>query len=212
MIRGEDNDDGNNKLASNNDDMQDQILENKAFSPKQTYDQSFQTAVQNNEIPITQYNDNDNEDDAADSETATIEAPPLEIDEIVKLKLNFSNLCQVFQQSLAHIQSIKGQEIVVAIGFTGSGKSTLLSALIDGAKSLQGTKNEKNKLLIDTKNDSSTFKIGHKVAKSETFLPTAAVDPNHDQPLFYVDIAGQDDNRSELIDILNGLITKTIFK
>lgn len=101
---------------------------------------------------------------------------------------------------------------MVAIGSTGSGKSTLLSALVDGPESLEWTKIEgQKKFVFQHKVANPVFKIGHSAAKSETFFPNAGPDPENED-IYYVDIAGQDDNRGDLIELINGFITRTIFR
>lgn len=47
--------------------------------------------------------------------------------------------------------------------------------------------------------------------QSETFLPTIGQDSERRSGLLFVDIAGQDDRRGNLIEILNNFITKTLF-
>ena len=54
------------------------------------------------------------------------------------------------------------------------------------------------------------FKIGHSVAKSETFIPHFYYDK--DASLLFTDIAGLNDSSGDLVDIINRLITKCIFK
>lgn len=80
--------------------------------------------------------------------------------------------------------------MVVAIGNTGSGKSTMLSSIIYGTDALHETVVEqvltrkkrkgreyvyeqytKKKKVIDQKNVTGDFKIGHSLASSETFMP-----------------------------------------
>lgn len=126
------------------------------------------------------------------------------------MKLSLNNLTKVYEEVTNRLVDIKDKDICVVIGFTGSGKSTLLSALVDGPQSLVNHRVKKKFVINHRSEESSTFKIGHNAAKSETFLPRVGQDPQH-KDLYYVDIAGQDDNRGDLIEIMNSFIANTVF-
>lgn len=53
------------------------------------------------------------------------------------------------------------------------------------------------------------MKIGHAKAKSETFLPTWRFDES--EKILYLDVAGRNDTRGDICDIINFLLIKKIF-
>ena len=55
----------------------------------------------------------------------------------------------------------------------------------------------------------TTFKIGHSMINSETFLPNFKKDEKND--LFYGDIAGLQDTSGVLVDFINSFMVKKIF-
>lgn len=124
-------------------------------------------------------------------------------------ELTLANVCTITHRAIQMLEEQSDKDIVVAIGDTGSGKSTLLTALVYGTDDLQEEKVNK-KTVISSKTERTDFKIGHSVARSETFIPHFYFDS--DAKLLYTDIAGLNDSSGDLVDIINRLITKSIFK
>ena len=68
---------------------------------------------------------------------------------------------------------------------------------------------KKKKLVLATKDDKMTLKIGHSASQSETFLPHFVVKQSTDE--IWADIAGFNDTNGEMIETINCLINKIIF-
>lgn len=64
--------------------------------------------------------------------------------------------------------------------------------------------------VIECKVPDNIFKIGHSVAKSETFVPNSYYDAKMN--LMLTDVPGLNDTDGVLIEIINNLMIKHIFK
>jgi hypothetical protein len=84
-----------------------------------------------------------------------------------------------------------------------------LTALVFGVDELKEETINKKKV-ISAKTERTEFKIGHNIARSETFIPHFYYDS--DAKIVFTDIAGLNDSSGDLVDIINRLITKCIFK
>jgi len=135
--------------------------------------------------------------------------PVIDKDQVMESDLTLANVCAITYRAIKLLEEHEGRNVVVAIGDTGSGKSTLLTALVYGADELKEDKVNK-KPVISAKTERTEFKIGHSVARSETFMPHFYHDS--DSGLVFTDIAGLNDSSGDLVDIINRLITKSIFK
>lgn len=97
----------------------------------------------------------------------------------------------------------------------------MLSALVYGPNTLKkvqisdkytdkkGVEREKKTWVIDQKNQSKEFKIGHSQSISETFLPHFYKDKKEN--ILYCDIAGLQDTGGQLIALVNSFVGKFIF-
>ena len=138
-------------------------------------------------------------------------------------------LTKAFQQ----FEAAENADIVLAIGNTGCGKSTMLSSLVDGPSSLQikTIKEEldvldnpestdmkskqmqrrttvKSRTIIEKREVSNYFQIGHSQSQSETFYPTFQFEKSSD--LLFIDIAGLNDTGGTQIELINRLMLKNI--
>ena len=61
-------------------------------------------------------------------------------------------------------------------------------------------------MVVITDIEENQFRIGHSIAKSETFLPHYMYDK--DLKMICIDVAGFHDTRGDLIDLVNCLIMR----
>lgn len=120
-------------------------------------------------------------------------------------------------------ERIKDRSLILCFGLTGCGKSTLLNALLYGSESLEMTTHEEEMTLpngqkkvhkrqvIDVRQGTEGFTIGHSRVTSETFIPKFIDDTDQNQSYIWVDIAGFDDTNGALIEYINTFIDKKIF-
>ena len=115
------------------------------------------------------------------------------------------------------------RSIVLTIGNTGSGKSTLLQALVRGAQAMEertlkntitlrnGKQRTQYVNVIDVKEmfRGEALKIGHSRNQSETFVPTFI--HCSASGITFTDVAGQNDTRGEMMEIINLLLIKRVF-
>jgi energy-coupling factor transporter ATP-binding protein EcfA2 len=113
-------------------------------------------------------------------------------------------------------------DVTLTIGNTGSGKSTLLQYLIRSPSAMElrvltetrivrGRRLTQTLKVIDVieKFRNVLFNIGHSNRKSETFMPNFHFDPI--AKMTFADLAGQNDTRGELMEIINLLLIKRVF-
>ena len=121
------------------------------------------------------------------------------------------------------LKKIEGKNLIICFGTTGSGKSTMLNSLIYGADALEltnikdeivlknGTKRESNRRVIELKDKTKGFKIGHSRITSQTFIPQFLDDPDPSKNLVWADVAGFTDSSGDLIEFINQFINKKLF-
>lgn len=129
-------------------------------------------------------------------------------------------IVSILKAALIDLEKIEDKDIILVLGNTGCGKSTMLNSLLLGSDCLEETKimteimigekvKKRKKLVIATKDDKMTLKIGHSANQSETFFPHFVVKQSTDE--VWADIAGFNDTNGEMIETINCLINKIIF-
>jgi hypothetical protein len=135
---------------------------------------------------------------------------------ILQQRCNLHNIAKNLQRLFQVLRVVDRKDVILALGNTGCGKSTLLNSLLFGPDSLElrtisekmASGREAKKVVIEQKQTSEGFAIGHSQSESKTFLPQFK---KVDEDLYYVDIAGLHDSGGDLIQFINCFVNKSIF-